>query len=32
MTILGQVFMEGLDVVFDRAQKRVGFAASGCGD
>ena len=32
MTILGQVFMEGLDVVFDRAQKRVGFAASGCDD
>lgn len=30
MTILGQVFMEGLDVVFDRAEKRIGFAASGC--
>ena len=32
MTILGQVFMEGLDVVFDRAQSRVGFATSSCED
>ncbi|MGB0591755.1 MAG: pepsin-like aspartyl protease [Myxococcota bacterium] len=32
MTILGQVFMEGLDVVFDRAQSRIGFATSSCED
>ncbi len=33
MTILGQVFMEEHDVVFDRANKRIGFAtAPQCGD
>lgn len=28
MTILGQVFMEGRHVIFDRAQKRVGFVTA----
>ena len=33
MTILGQVFMEGLDVVFDRGATRIGLATTAvCGD
>ena len=33
MTILGQVFMEGLDVVFDRGATRIGLATSpACGE
>jgi len=30
---LGQVFMENFDVVFDRANKKIGFAPiAGCED
>ena len=33
LAILGQVFMENFDVVFDRANKRIGFAPiQGCGN
>lgn len=29
-TVMGAVIMEGFYVVFDRAQKRIGFAVSTC--